>query len=82
MQKKTKAIWLIVSGPIVLVGSIVLFTVVNFIVSAVNADLSMIGTVVNFILSLAGILGLLLVIVGIPVGIILLIMNLDEKKSE
>jgi len=76
------AIGLIVSGPVILVGTIVLFAITNFIVSAVGPDLVVLGTILNLVLSLAGILGLLLVIVGFPIGVIMLIMNLDEKKVE
>jgi hypothetical protein len=82
MQKKIMAIGLIVSGPVILVGTIVLFAITNFIVSAVGPDLVVLGTILNLVLSLAGILGLLLVIVGFPIGVIMLIMNLDEKKVE
>ena len=65
-------------GPAVLLATMVLYGIVNLIFSGEG---SVIGMVLNLILSLTGLIGLLWLIIGIPAGIILLIVHATKKDK-
>ncbi len=85
MKRKSLGIALIVTPPVLLFGTIVLYAIATFVVGALTAG----GTegegwartaqLVNTLLGLSGLLSVFGILIGIPVGIILLVTG--EKKS-
>lgn len=79
-----KAVLLIVSGPALLFVTLFAYAISNFVFGAIEVSgpnsFATLGVAINVILSLVGILGLLLILVGIPIGAILLVKSLKEEK--
>jgi hypothetical protein len=86
MKRKTKALGLILGGPVLLVAVLVLYAISSFVVSAAadtGSDLAAtVGTLISVALSVVGILAMLLVLIGIPLGIVLLATGKDESEGK
>jgi hypothetical protein len=87
MTRKNKGIAWLVSPFVLIVGSLVLFAVVNFIFKNLfgtldpSSSLQTVNSVLNLLLTLASALGVLDFFIGIPVGIYFLVTTEKTTKK-
>ena len=77
-NRKILALWLLIGPTALIIGSILLFAIVNFLFSSQLNEGSVIKSIINIILFLAGAISVVTWLPGIIAGIILLT---TQKKS-